>query len=95
MCEKDNASMQDPPTAIALRYAPDEGATAPTVLASGRGCVADEILKLAREHDIPLRQDPVLAGALATLDVGQQIPPELFRAVAEVLAFVYKMNGKA
>ena len=48
----------------------------------------------ARESDVPLRHDPALAGALATLDIGAQIPPELFRAVAEVLAFVYKMNGK-
>jgi flagellar biosynthesis protein len=57
--------------------------------------VAEEILRLARENDIPLRQDQALAGALATLDVGRQIPPELFRAVAEVLAFVYKLEGKA
>ncbi len=57
--------------------------------------VADEILRAARENDIPLRQDPALAGALATLDIGGQIPPELFRAVAEVLAFVYKVNEKA
>ncbi len=57
--------------------------------------VADEILRLARENDIPLRHDLALAGALATLDVGRQIPPELFRAVAEVLAFVYKVEGKA
>ena len=57
--------------------------------------VADEILRLARDHDIPLRHDPVLAGALATLDIGSQIPPELFRAVAQVLAFVYSVNRKA
>ncbi len=55
----------------------------------------DEILRLARENDIPLRHDLALAGALATLDVGRQIPSELFRAVAEVLAFVYKVEGKA
>lgn len=55
---------------------------------------ADEILRTARDHDIPLRQDPALAGALASLDIGRQIPPELLRAVAEVLSFVYKVNGK-
>ena len=85
--------MQDPTTAIALRYAPETGA-APKIVAKGEGFLADEILRVARENDVPLRQDPALAGALATLDIGQQIPPELFRAVAEVLAFVYKMNGK-
>ncbi len=56
---------------------------------------AEEILRLARENDIPLRQDPALTDALLTLDVGRQIPPELFRAVAEVLAFIYKVEGKA
>lgn len=86
--------MQNPTTVIALRYAPETGA-APKIIAKGEGFVAEEILRIARENDVPLRHDPALAGALATLDIGQQIPPELFRAVAEVLAFVYKMNGKA
>lgn len=87
--------MQDPTVAIALRYQPDEGEAAPAVVAKGDGFMAQEILRVARAHDVPLRQDPALAGALATLDVGRQVPAELFRAVAEVLAFVYKMNGKA
>ena len=86
--------MQNPTTAIALSYASETG-TAPKIVAKGEGFIAEEILRIARESDVPLRQDPALAGALATLDIGQQIPPELFRAVAEVLAFVYKMNGKA
>lgn len=87
--------MQDSVTAIALRYQPAEDHLAPRVVATGQGYVAEEILRVARENDVPLRQDPALAGALATLDVGAQIPPELFRSVAEVLAFVYKMNSKA
>jgi len=86
--------MQDPTTAVALRYAPTTGA-APQLVAKGEGFMAQEILRVARENDVPLRQDSALAGALATLDIGSQIPPELFRAVAEVLAFVYKMNGRA
>jgi flagellar biosynthesis protein len=86
--------MQDPTVAIALRYAPKEGEAAPSIVAKGDGFLAQEILRVARDHDVPLRQDPALAGALATLDVGRQVPAELFRAVAEVLAFVYKMNGK-
>ena len=84
---------QHPTTAIALRYAPEAG-TAPKIVAKGDGFTAQEILRVARESDVPLRHDPALAGALATLDIGAQIPPELFRAVAEVLAFVYKMNAK-
>lgn len=81
-----------PPQAIALRYDPYSGDSAPRVVATGQGAIADEILRLAREHDIPLRHDPALTGALAGLDIGASIPPELFRAVAEVLSFVYKMN---
>lgn len=87
--------MQDQSAAVALRYDPTEGNTAPRLVAGGRGYVADEILRVARENHVPIRQDPALAGALATLDVGSEIPPDLFRAVAEVLAFVYKMSAKS
>jgi flagellar biosynthesis protein len=54
--------------------------------------MTQEILRLARDYDIPLRQDPALAGALLSLDIGRSLPPELFRAVAEVLAFVAKIE---
>lgn len=57
--------------------------------------VADEILQIARENDVPLRDDPALAEALATLSIGEGVPPELFRAVAEILSFVSRVNGKA
>lgn len=57
--------------------------------------LAAEILQIARENDIPLREDPALAEALATLSVGERVPPELFRAVAALLAFVCRVNGKA
>lgn len=87
--------MEEQKTAIALQYSPTDGDPAPKITAKGDGFIAEEILRIARENDVPLRRDPALAGALATLDVGQQIPSELFRAVAEVLAFVYKINGKA
>lgn len=56
--------------------------------------IASEILRLAREGDVPLRPDPALAESLATLDIGRSVPPELFRAVAEVLGFLQEMNGK-
>ena len=87
--------MEEQKTAIALRYSPTDGDPAPKIVAKGDGFLADEILRIARENDVPLRQDAALAGALATLDIGHQIPSELFRAVAEVLAFVYKMNKKS
>jgi flagellar biosynthesis protein len=84
-----------PSSAVALRYEPAEGDLAPKVIASGTGFVAEQIFRLAKEHDVPIREDPALASALSGLDIGASIPPELFRAVAEILAFIYRMNGKS
>jgi flagellar biosynthesis protein len=79
--------------ATALRY---EGRDAPKVVATGGGLVADRILDAARAAGIPLRQDPVLVQALATLELEQEIPPELYRAVAEALAWAYRLShGRA
>ena len=72
---------------------PDHDA-APRVAASGRGHVAERIIELAREHGIPLREDRVLAAALAQLDLGELIPPQMYKAVAEVLAFVYRLDAE-
>lgn len=80
------------PLAVALRY---EGRDAPRVTAKGSGELGQRIIELAREHDIPLRDDPEMAGFLAQIELGQEIPPALYRAVAEILAFVYLMNGRA
>ncbi len=79
--------------AVALRYRDDADA-APRVMAKGSGHVAQRILELAEEHDIPIRDDPDLVQSLAQLDLGQVIPAELYPAVAEVLAYVYRMNGR-
>ena len=79
--------------AIALRYEAgvDE---APTVVAEGKGVLAETILALAEAHGIAIHQDPVLLESLAALEVGEQIPPELYPVVAEVLVFVQRMNRK-
>lgn len=65
----------------------------PRVMASGRGFVADQILNLAFEHGIKVRQDADLAEILSIVDLEAEIPPEAFAAVAEILAYVYKANG--
>jgi len=65
---------------------------APHLVAKGRGMIAEKIIKLAREHDIPIRNDPALVQILSKLDIDEAIPQELYQAVAEVLAFVYRMN---
>jgi flagellar biosynthesis protein len=82
------------PAATALRYDPT-GPEPPEIIAIGRGMVADEIVRLAREHEIPMHQDAGLVEALAKLEVGQTIPRELYAVVAEVLAFVYAVDAEA
>ena len=77
--------------AVALHY---DGRDAPRLTAKGQGAVADEIIALAREHGIPLQQDPELTALLAQLDLGETIPRELYLAVAEVLAFAFFVTGR-
>jgi flagellar biosynthesis protein len=79
------------PRAVALRY---DGERAPTVLASGAGEIARQILAVAQKHDIPLHEDPELLQALACLDLGEEIPEPLYRAVAQVIAFAYFLSGR-
>jgi flagellar biosynthesis protein len=79
--------------AVALTY-DVETMPAPTLTASGRGALADRIISLAREHGIPVQEDPALMGLLSQLEVGQIVPPELYRVVAEVLAFVYRLEAR-
>ncbi len=79
--------------AVALRYdrAQDE---APKVIAKGQGRVAENIIELAKEHGIPIKDDPDLVEVLASLEIDQEIPPEIYVAVAELLAFVYSANSE-
>jgi flagellar biosynthesis protein len=76
-------------SAAALRY--DGGAGAPTVVAAGRGELAEKILEAARAAAVPVREDELLAEALAALEVGTEVPPELYRAVAEALVWAYRL----
>ena len=80
-----------PGKVVALRY---EGVGAPHITAKGEGLVAEKILALAREHNIPLHEDPDLVAVLAKLELGDEIPVTLYRAVAEVIAFAYMVSGK-
>ncbi len=84
--------MSDRQLAVALRYlrGRDE---APHVVAKGRGSVAERILEIARSRGVPLHRDTDLAEVLVRLDLGDWVPPELYKAVAEVLAYLYRMNG--
>ena len=90
---EDNNQKKEIKTAVALSYDPEED-NAPRVLASGKGHVAEQILNLAEENNLPIRNDPILAEALAHVDLNQVIPPELYAVVAEVFAFVYRLREK-
>lgn len=81
------------PLAAALKYDAKKDA-APKVTARGRGLVAEKIIELARKHDVPIKSDPALVQILSELELEEQIPAELYKAVAEILAFVYAVNGK-
>jgi flagellar biosynthesis protein len=81
------------PKAAALRYRHGED-TAPQMIARGSGDIARQIVEIARECGIPVEEDGDLLHLLAQLDLGEEIPPELYTMVAEVLAFAYVVNGK-
>lgn len=79
--------------AVALGYDPDSG-RAPTVLASGRGAVAEQILAIAFAHGVKVREDADLAQLLAAVEVDSEIPVEAMAAVAEILSYIYRANGR-
>jgi flagellar biosynthesis protein len=79
--------------AAALEYDTERDA-APRVVARGRGAIAEKIIAVARKHNIPIRSDPGLVQLLSQLEIDEQIPVELYRAVAEILAFVYQTNSR-
>ena len=79
--------------AAALHYDP-VGSEPPEVVATGRGLAADEIVRIAKEHGIPLYEDAGLVEALSRLDCSAVIPRELYAMVAEVLAYVYRVDAQ-
>lgn len=80
-----------PGTAVALRW---DGEGAPRVIAKGRNQIAERILDLAREHDVPVQANSELTALLAQVELGEEIPAELYLAVAQVIAFAYQVSGK-
>jgi len=89
MAEKRQKSARK--AAVALGYDPEKDGS-PKVVAAGQGDLADSLLRIAKEHGVPVHTDHPLAQALVKLEIGQQIPPELYAAVAEVLAFLWRME---
>jgi len=83
-----------PRKAVALKYNP-EAAAAPVVVAKGQGYLAEEIVRRAKENGVPMQEDASLVEVLSKLDLEQEIPPELYKLVAEVLSFVYRADRRA
>lgn len=92
--EAASAGAKLPRKAVALKYNP-EAASAPVVVAKGQGHLAEEIVRRAKEHGVPMQEDASLVEVLSKLDLEQEIPPELYRLVAEVLSFVYRADRRA
>ncbi len=78
--------------AVALKYRAGSD-PAPKVVASGRGCIAERIIELARACNVPVHEDPDLVEVLSGLDLFTEIPPETYILVAEILAFIYRSNS--
>jgi len=80
-------------SAVALKYHTEKD-TAPKLTAKGEGLVAEHIIQLAKENQIPIKEDPNLVQILSQVDINKEIPPSVYKVVAELLAFVYKLNNK-
>jgi len=84
-------TINPPDIAVALHY---DGTNSPRVTAKGKGLIAEEIIERAKAHDIPLHADAALVKVLSNVPLGEEIPRELYIAVAEVIAFAYMLSGK-
>ena len=79
------------PLAVALHY---EQPGTPVVVAKGRGAVGEKIIETARAHGVPIEENAGLATALSDVEIGNEIPVELYKAVAEVLVFILRVSGR-
>jgi flagellar biosynthesis protein len=78
--------------AIALHY--EKGSGAPRVVAKGKGTIGAKIIEVARANNVPIEENAMLAGALSNVELGEEIPQDLYKAVAEVLIFVLGLSGR-
>ncbi|MEG6584062.1 EscU/YscU/HrcU family type III secretion system export apparatus switch protein [Dendrosporobacter sp. 1207_IL3150] len=84
---------EKPKQAVALNYNQEKD-TAPRVVAKGSGYVAEQILALAQKNTVPVYHNKTLTGVLMAIDLDREIPPELYQAIAEVLAHVYRIDQR-
>ncbi len=84
--------MKPPPIAVALTY--DEESP-PYISATGRGLIAEQIIRIAEENGVLIHEDPALVEALVQLELGQEIPENLYKAIAEVISFAYRLRAES
>ncbi len=82
------------PEAVAIRY-DRERENAPRVVAKGRGTIAQQLMAIAKKHAVPVYQNQTVTQLLMAVELDREIPPELYQAVANVLAYVYRLDGRA
>ncbi|OXM84651.1 EscU/YscU/HrcU family type III secretion system export apparatus switch protein [Paenibacillus rigui] len=96
--KEQNGKQAEPPypikKAVALKYSADQS-KAPTVVAKGKGQIAEAILKKAKDNGVAIQEDASLVEVLSKLDLDQEIPPELYQLVAEILSFIYRSDQRA
>ncbi len=81
------------PKAVALKYDIEKD-SAPSIIAKGKGETASNIIKLANEHDIPIKKDEDLVELLSQIDIDKEIPGSMYKAVAEIFSFIYDLSNK-
>lgn len=86
-------NQKDLKKAAALKYNKEKNA-APALAAKGRGPIAEKILTIARENDIPIQENRDLVAVLETLEIEQEIPLEIYAVVAEIFSYIYRTNAK-
>jgi len=86
-----NKKTEEYQKAIALNY---DHQGAPKVTAKGQGIIAEQIIRLAHEHDVHIHESPELVEVLLRLELGDEIPESLYRAIAEIIAFTYNLNSE-
>jgi flagellar biosynthesis protein len=89
-----NSSNNKQKSAVGIKYQHGDNKEAPKIIAKGFGDLAEEIISLAQQNGVLIHQDPYLSDFLATLDLGQEIPDQLYHVIAELIAFSYVLQGK-
>ena len=90
MSDKNKEKLQK--KAVALKYDIEED-NAPRIVANEKGEFVQKIIKFAREHDIPIRENEDIVDILVQLNIGDEIPPELYEVIAEILSFIYQLEN--